>query len=81
MVIEATGSAATDELLEHHRQQLETKLWPKIRMYEAQYALASDQLSSALECGQLVDTDEICDWLIAWETLRAITAVGSARLE
>ncbi len=77
VIADATGSL----LLEENRRRLLAELVPLIRSFEERYELRSADLSQALADGRIMDTEEICDWLIAWETYRALEAGGPPRLE
>jgi predicted transcriptional regulator len=67
-------------LLAENRQRLIRELLPQIRRYEDRYEIQSESLAAALADGRIADTEEICDWVIAWETYRALTASGSPQL-
>lgn len=71
----------TDALLEQNRTRLLKELRRKIQDYEARFELPSDRLRSELAAGHLRETAEICDWVIAVETYRALEDGGKTRLE
>lgn len=60
------------ELLQQNRVHLIHHLQRKIRGYEAQYELASGQVETELQRGRIRDTADVCDWVIAFRTLRAL---------
>ena len=60
------------ELLERNRDRLIKELRRKVHSYEAQYETSSGQVEAQLANGQLRDTAEICDWVIAFHTLSAL---------
>ena len=64
--------SAEMELLEQNRQRLLRELRSKARQYEARHELRSTELEAALASGRLHDTAEVCDWVIAVHTIRAL---------
>lgn len=67
-------------MLAENRTRLIRDLQPVIKRYELRYEIPSASLADALADGRVSDTEEVCDWMIAWETYRALTA-GPTRLE
>ena len=64
------------------RDALRVRLESKIAAFETSYGFTSTELKAALASGQVADTAETCDWLIAWETVDTLTrAAGPTRLE
>ncbi len=61
------------DLLEQNRQRLLRELNQKLRQYEARYELSSNRVEAALASGQLRDTAEVCDWVVALRTIQALT--------
>jgi hypothetical protein len=80
VTIERPEPGVVEAVLSENRRRLLAELRPLIDAYETRYEIASSDLSRALEAGLVRDTEDVCDWLIAWETYRALTA-GPARLE
>jgi len=74
MIAEPTG----EMLLEENRQRLLRELPAIINAFELRYELPSTGLAKALEDGRIADTEEVCEWVIAWE---ALSALGSPQLE
>lgn len=71
-------SAAT---LAANRLRVLDELRPLLNLFEVRYELSSERLMEALASGALPDTEEVCDWVIAWETYRALRDGGPSRLE
>jgi hypothetical protein len=65
-------TAVFNTLFAENRARLVAELTPRLRDYESRYELASTDLEAALADGRIRDTEDICDWVIAWETLRAL---------
>jgi hypothetical protein len=59
-------------LLQANRDQLRRTLQRKLRGYESRFELPSSRVESELSSGRLRETDEICDWVIAFRTLSAL---------
>ena len=59
-------------VLNRNRNHLERELRRKLIQYEHRYELKSENLESELESGRIKDTAEICDWAIAYDTLKRI---------
>jgi predicted transcriptional regulator len=68
-------------MLEENRRRLVADLRPILAAYETRYEIPSDRIAEELEAGRLRDTEDVCDWVIAWETYRALAADGPPRLE
>ena len=60
------------DLLEQNGQRLLQELHRKLREYESRYELSSNRVEAALATGQLRDTAEVCDWVVALRTLQAL---------
>jgi hypothetical protein len=80
VMIERPEPGVVETVLSENRRQLLAELRPLIAAYETRYEIASADLPHALESGLVRDTEDVCDWVIAWETYVALTA-GPARLE
>jgi hypothetical protein len=63
-------------LLDQNRTRLLRSLRRKLRGYEARFELSSDRLDQELAAGRLRETAEICDWVIAFHTYRALKHGG-----
>lgn len=61
------------DLLEQNRQRLLRELNQELRQYEARYELSSNRVEAALVSGQLRDTAEVCDWIVALRTFQTLT--------
>lgn len=59
-------------VLEENRQRLLRETQETMRRYELRYELRSDDLEGALSAGRLRETWEVCDWLFAIHTYRAL---------
>ena len=77
VIAEPTGAL----LLSENRRRLLRELAPRLRAFEERYEMPSAMLADALASGRVVDTEDVCDWVIDWETYCALTAGGSPRLE
>jgi hypothetical protein len=64
------------ELLEADEGALRERLGRKLREYEARYELASERVREEVEGGRLRETAEVCDWLVAIETVQALDRAG-----
>lgn len=53
-------------LLEENRKRIVRAALQKMRRYEARYELLSSSVEEEMNAGRLVETAEICDWLIAY---------------
>jgi len=60
---------------------LATRLLAEVRTFEARYELSSDQLESVLERGEIRETAEVAEWLIAYRTLRGLDSEREARTQ
>lgn len=74
----ASGALAT--VLEDNQRRLVVSLGARLRAFEARYELQSASVRDALADGRLRDTEDVCEWVVAWEAYRAATA-GPARME
>jgi hypothetical protein len=61
-----------DTLLADNRAHLLAEVKPVLRAFEARYEINSADLDAALADGRLRETEDICDWVVALETLRAL---------
>ena len=66
------------ELL-HAGLALAARLQDEIRQYEARYELRSVDLETALKRGDIRETAEVAQWVIAYRTLRGLTDARQAR--
>ncbi|NJK29084.1 MAG: hypothetical protein HC790_11095 [Acaryochloridaceae cyanobacterium CSU_3_4] len=57
------GCASSDASIRYEHHQIAEK----IRDYECRYKMTSDEMRSKLIDGDLVETNEICDWTILLE--------------
>lgn len=48
-----------------YRREVETR----VRAYEARFGLPSSEIHAAIDRGDLVETWEVCRWIIAYESL------------
>ena len=70
------------ELLLQNRERMTKELHAKVRGFEARYEMSSVQMEAALVRGDVRETAEICEWVIALHTLRALEAESEpSRLE
>lgn len=60
------------EVLEENRQRLLREMQEAMRRYELRYELRSDDLEHALTTGRIRETWEVCEWLFAIHTYRAL---------
>lgn len=65
--------------LHHAGLSLATRLRDEIRQYEARYELRSVDLEAALKRGDIRETAEVAQWVIAYRTLRGLTDERQAR--
>lgn len=72
---------ATPAELRHAGRALATRLRGEIRIFEERYELPSDRLEGALTRGEIRETAEVVEWLIAYRTLRDISDERQARAE
>ncbi|HEX5498847.1 MAG TPA: hypothetical protein VFX03_06465 [Thermomicrobiales bacterium] len=42
----------------------------RIRAYEERYQIRSDEVHAAIDSGRLVETEEVCDWIMDYELLQ-----------
>jgi hypothetical protein len=70
--------ATTAELHEAGRS-LAIRLRREIRLMEARYEMTSDRLEGALVGGEIRETAEVVEWLIAYRTLRDLADEREAR--
>ena len=76
----SSASGALMAVLDDNHRRLVPELRARLRAYEARYEIRSESLRDALADGRLRDTEDVCDWVVAWEAYRAATA-GSPRVE
>lgn len=67
--------------LDDNEARLVTRLEPLVAGYESRFGVRSEDLAGALASGAIPDTDEVCEWAIAWETLLAVRGGRSSRVE
>lgn len=77
VIAEPTSSLLLDE----NRHRLLRNLAPRLRALDERYEMPSAMLAEALAIGRIADTEDVCDWLIAWETYCALEASGFPWLE
>ena len=81
----ATGQISPSELptkileermiLRRHREE-RAALRLRIAANEARFGIASSELHQAIDDGRIVETSEVCDWLIDIELLTRIENAG-----
>ncbi len=49
-------------------------LMQEVRAYEKKYNRSSEDVHAAIDRGELEETNEIADWLIAYESLKGLNA-------
>lgn len=42
----------------------------RVESYEARFGIPSDEIHAAIDDGRLVESDEVCDWIIAHDVLQ-----------
>lgn len=55
------------ELMARNRAKIDAR----IKKYEAQYGMKSDEVHDAIERGDLTETLEVCDWIMDYDFLYA----------
>lgn len=58
--------------LKENGRRLRERMEAEVQVYETRYELPSGRLKAALKEGRITETYEICRWLMAIETLRAL---------
>jgi hypothetical protein len=58
--------------LEENERYLIRELRERITAYESRHGVASENLQTEVRSGRLLETADICDWLIDWELLRSL---------
>ena len=76
-----SGNDVVRAMLTDNQRTLVGRLRAELAVFEARYEIRSDQVTTALAEGSLRDTEDVCNWVIAWETYRAASEAGPARLE
>lgn len=73
-----SGASVWDDpvRLQANREALVRQLRSRLWTYEARYELRSADLEEALTSGRLHETAEVCAWVIAYQTYRALTHAG-----
>ncbi len=61
------------------REALEARLLAEIRTFENRYELRSADLDAALERGEIRETAEVAQWVIAYRALRGLSDERQAR--
>ncbi|MDI3340000.1 MAG: hypothetical protein QJR03_05645 [Sphaerobacter sp.] len=83
MILKGHGTLAPQSLSEEllrqraillQQEELLAALRARVADFERRFALPSDRVHEAIEDGSLVETEEICDWIIDDESLRAASA-------
>jgi hypothetical protein len=62
----------TPSELETNEARLASQLRNDIKRYEARFGLDSCHLQDALASGEIMETADVCRWLVALETLQAL---------
>ena len=44
----------------------------RVAAYEARYQIRSDDVHAAIDSGRLIETEEVCDWIMDYELLRRV---------
>ena len=70
-----------EAMLADNQRGLITRLRAELHTYETRYEIPSAHIRQALVDGRLRDTEDVCNWVIAWESYRAAAQAGPARLE
>lgn len=65
--------------LSRSRDVLEARLLAEITAFENRYELPSADLDGALQRGEIRETAEIAQWVIAYRTLRGLSDERQAR--
>jgi hypothetical protein len=65
--------------LSRSRDVLEARLLAEVRAFENRYELPSADLDGALQRGDIRETAEIAQWVIAYRTLRGLADEQQAR--
>ncbi len=58
--------------LAHAGQALAERLTKEVKVFEDRYELTSERLEDALLRGEIRETAEVAQWLIAYRTLRGL---------
>lgn len=64
-LVEAAQQPATEETIAEWME--------RIAVYEKQYEMTSDEMREKLKSGEIVETFEICKWLMDLKVLRRLT--------
>lgn len=59
-------------------QERQAKLRQEVEEYERRYRMESSAVRAAISAGTLQETDEVCRWLIKYDTLERSTASSKA---
>jgi hypothetical protein len=65
--------------LRRTQEALESRLLAEIRTFENRYELSSADLDAALERGEIRETAEVAQWVIAYRALRGLSDERQAR--
>lgn len=65
-------------ILLEHTQTLE-RLRARVEGFERRYGIPSAEVHAAIEAGRLRETDEVCDWILDDELVRAAEAEPARR--
>jgi len=49
--------------------ELRAELEARVRDREAQYGIASSEVHAAIDDGRLIETEDVCDWIMDYELL------------
>lgn len=69
-----TQKTRIDQVMEQRRDTVQMsknrqEIVDRIAGYEQKYGMRSDQVHAAIDRGQLKETQEVCSWLIAYDSL------------
>lgn len=63
-------------LLAQNKERLLKDLRRRLRAFEGRFELSSERVEEELASGRLRETAEVCDWVIALRTYRALVNAG-----
>lgn len=66
-----------DVIKKHFEDVAELK--QRVVRYEVKFDMPSNQIHAAIDRGDLIETDEVCDWILTYEALERSNALTSGR--
>lgn len=66
------------ELLRQHLASL-AEMKERVSRYEEKFGLSSNHIHQAIDNGDLVETDEVCDWILTFEALQMSDVITTGR--